>query len=68
MLKIVRRIHEINKELDIYKKIGKYAYPIANNLKCEKYPLMMMLRESTQDEQYKHWWYLRMGQDYRRKS
>ena len=45
MLKIVRRIHEINKELDIYKKIGKYAYPTSNNLKCEKYALMMMLRE-----------------------
>ena len=45
MLKIVRRIHEINKELDIYKKICKYAYLIANNLKCERYALMMMLRE-----------------------
>ena len=45
MLKVVRRIDEINKELDSYKKIGKYGYPIANDLKCEKYALMMMLRE-----------------------
>ena len=45
MLKIVRQIHEINKKLDIYKRIGKYAHPMASDLKCEKYALMMMLRE-----------------------